>query len=157
MHDPLSPHRHDPNPNPPSASSTFYLHLPDGSERAVTVADLRGMPAATVPDCYIVSTGHGTSGPFRFGGVLLLDLLSAYMAPDQIWAQVEVISEDGFGARLYKEELGQSGRTGQILLAYDIDGAPMTRQQGLVRLIVPGETDDALKQVKWVGRMRVAG
>ncbi len=157
MHDPLSPHRHDPNPNPPSPSPTFRLRLPDGSERAVTVADLRRMPATTAPDCYIVSTGHGTSGPFTFGGVLLLDLLAAYMAPDQTWTQVEVVSGDGFGARLYRQELEQSGRTAPILLAYDIDGGPMTRQQGLVRLIVPGETDDALKQVKWLGNITVIG
>jgi hypothetical protein len=33
------------------------------------------------------------------------------------------------------------------------DGQKLTRRQGLVRLIVPREKDDALRQVKWVGRI----
>jgi len=36
-----------------------------------------------------------------------------------------------------------------------MDGATLTRAQGLVRLIVPSETDDALRQVKWVGRIEI--
>jgi hypothetical protein len=40
-------------------------------------------------------------------------------------------------------------------LSYAIDGTPLTRAQGLVRLIVPSETDDALRQVKWVQRIEV--
>lgn len=157
MSDPLSPHRHDPNPGPPSQDPTFHLLLPEGGARAITLTDLRRLPATIVTDCTIVSTEHGTSGPFSFGGVLVLDLLAAHLAPDQVWTQVEVVSEDGFGARLYRHELEQTGRAGQILLAYAIGGEAMTRQQGLVRLIAPGETDDALKQVKWVGRVRVVG
>jgi hypothetical protein len=35
-------------------------------------------------------------------------------------------------------------------LALACDGKPLTRTQGLVRLIVPQEDDDALRQVKWV-------
>jgi hypothetical protein len=31
----------------------------------------------------------------------------------------------------------------------------MTRKQGLVRLVVPTETDDALRQVKWIAEIRV--
>jgi hypothetical protein len=31
-----------------------------------------------------------------------------------------------------------------------LNGQPLTRAQGLIRLIVPAETDDALRQVKWV-------
>lgn len=152
----LAPHPHDPNPDPPSDDPTFHLHLPDGSERLVTVADLRYLPAVTVTNCYIVSTGHGVSGPFTFSGVLLLDLLTAHLALNQVWTQVEVISGDGFGTRLEAAELHHPDRAGQILLACDIDGASLTRQQGLVRLIVPGETGDALKQVKWVETVRVA-
>ncbi|MCB0075748.1 MAG: molybdopterin-dependent oxidoreductase [Caldilineaceae bacterium] len=41
------------------------------------------------------------------------------------------------------------------LLAITLDGQPLTREQGLVRLIVPTETDDALKQVKWVAEIVV--
>ena len=65
------------------------------------------------------------------------------------------MSGDGFGTRVSKEELLAAGQAGQHLLAYAIDGQPLTRAQGLVRLIVPSETDDALRQVKWVAEVNV--
>jgi DMSO/TMAO reductase YedYZ molybdopterin-dependent catalytic subunit len=42
-----------------------------------------------------------------------------------------------------------------VLLAYMLDGAPLARGQGLVRLIVPSETDDALRQVKWLATITI--
>lgn len=155
MHDLLAPHRHDPNPDPPSADPAFTLTRPDGIEYDVTPSALSALPQTSVSDCYIVSTGHGISGPFTFTGVLLIDLLAAYLDEDLAWDRVEVISGDGFGTRLTSDELRQPGRAGKILLACVIDGEPMTRTQGLVRLIVPSETDDALRQVKWVSQIRV--
>ena len=53
------------------------------------------------------------------------------------------------------DELHQPSPAGPILLAYAINKQQMTRQQGLVRLIVPSAKDDALRQVKWVGRINV--
>ena len=73
------------------------------------------------------------------------------------WSEVEVISADGFGNRVVKEELLEPDPAGPILLAYAIDGRTMSREEGLVRLVVPSERDDALRQVKWVGRIRVCG
>ncbi|MCX7851172.1 MAG: molybdopterin-dependent oxidoreductase [Caldilineales bacterium] len=147
----VPPHRHDPNPFPPSDDPTFTLEQPDGSAVRLTVADLRALPAVTVPNCYIVSTGHGTSGPFTFGGVLVRDLLAAYLPAEMPWSAVVVLSGDGFGTRLSAAEV----QAEPVLLAYTVDGRPLTRREGLVRLIVPGETDDALKQVKWVERVMV--
>ncbi len=155
--DPFTPHQHDPNPNPPSEDPSFVLAGVRGGEITLDVADLRRLPVTVVSDCTIVSTGHGTSGPFTFTGVRLVDLLAAHVDPGQTWSQVEILSGDGFGTRLRRAELEAPGRTGQIVLAYGIDGAPLTRAQGLVRLIVPAETDDALRQVKWVGRINVRG
>jgi len=152
-HDPLEPHSHDPNPEPPSPDPTFTLHAPGGASFAVTLERLRALPTTHVPDCYIVSTGHGTSGPFTFGGVRLLALVARYVSGP--WSQVEVISADGFGNRVHREELEHADPAGPILLAHTVDGEPMTREQGLVRLIVPSEKDDALRQVKWVGRINV--
>lgn len=154
-HDPLRPHAHDPNPEPASPDPTFLWVGPDGREKNITVADLQQLPRTTVPNCTIISTGHGTSGPFAFAGVTLLDFLHSQLPPDQPWAEVEVISVDGFGNRLLAEELYQPDPAGPVLLGYLLDGQPLTREQGLVRMIVPSEKDDALRQVKWVGRINV--
>ena len=154
-HDPLRPHAHDPNPEPPSPDPAFQLIRPDGSETAVTVAELQALPKTTVPNCTIVSTGHGTSGPFEFGGVTLLDFMRSHLSPGQAWSEVEVISADGFGNRVLAEELHRPDPAGPILLAYELDGQLLSREQGLVRMIVPIEKDDALRQVKWVGQITV--
>lgn len=154
-HDPLQPHSHDPNPAPPSDDPSFTLSLPDGTDIELTVDRLRELPATTVSDCYIVSTGHGTSGPFAFTGVQLTDLIAAHGVPAEDWSEIEVISADGFGTRLPAEDVREPADAGPIILAYAIDGEPMTRRQGLIRLVDPSETDDALRQVKWIGRLNV--
>lgn len=154
-HDPLQPHAHDPNPEPPSDDPSFRLSLPDGTDVIVTVGRLRDLPATTVSNCYIVSTGHGTSGPFAFTGVQVRDLCVAYEVPAETLSQVEVISADGFGTRLTPKDVREPADAGPIILAYSIDGEAMTRQQGLVRLIDPSETDDALRQIKWVGQINL--
>ncbi len=154
-HDPLRPHAHDPNPAPPSSAADFVLGLPDSSHRPVTPADLAQLPVVTVADCFVVSTGHGTSGPFAFTGPRLIDFVAHFW--QGAWDQVEVISGDGFGTRVHRVELEDPTVTRPIILAVKMDGAPLTRAQGLVRLIVPSETDDALRQVKWVGQVNVKG
>lgn len=153
-HDPLRPHSHEPNPKPPSADPTITLTMPDEREILVTVEELqREYRAVTLSDCYIVSTGHGTSGPFAFTGVRLLDLVLRYA--ENSWSQLEVVSADGFGNRVMAAELTKPEPREPILLAYAIDGIPLTRKRGLVRMIVPSETDDALRQVKWVSVVRI--
>ncbi len=153
--DPLQPHSHDPNPAPPSADPMFELLLPNGRSHRITVYDLQQLPKTSVVNCYIVSTGHGTSGPFTFIGATLLAFINHYWA--EPWSQAEVVSADGFGNRVLAEELHQPAPAGPILLAYEMDGQPLTREQGLVRMIVPSERDDALRQVKWVGQVKVIG
>lgn len=154
-HDPLRPHSHDPNPQPPSPDPTFALTLPNGRSQFIKVNDLQQLPPTSVSDCYIVSTGHGTTGPFTFTGVTLRTFVRHYCT--EPWSEVEVISTDGFGNRVLAEELEQPDPAGPILLAYMLDGQPLTREQGLVRMIVPSERDDALRQVKWVGKMIMVG
>jgi hypothetical protein len=154
-HDPLRPHRHDPNPEPPSADPDFTFTWPGGSAR-LSPEDLRRLPSLTLSGCYIVSTGHGTTGPFAFTGVPLLELVEHYLAPHTPWEQVAVISGDGFGARLTRQELTALPASRPALLAYALDSQPLTRTQGLVRLIEPNESDDALRQVKWIAEIRIA-
>ena len=153
-HDPLRPHRHDPNPEPPPAAVAFTMIWP-GGEAVLAPDDLRRLPSTTVRDCTIVSTGHGTSGPFAFTGTPLLGLIEHFL-PGTDWGEVAVISADGFGARLYRHELLALPAQRPALLAYTIDDRPLTRREGLVRLIEPNETDDALRQVKWIARVVVS-
>ncbi len=153
--DPLQPHSHEPNPAPPTDDPTFKLVLPNGRSQTITVQDLQQLPNVSVADCYIVSTGHGTSGPFTFTGATLLAFVSHYC--DEPWSQVEVVSTDGFGNRVLAKELHQPDPAGPILLAHEMNGQSLTREQGLVRMIVPSERDDALRQVKWVGKVKVIG
>ena len=151
--DPLQPHSHEPNPAPPSADSSFELVLENGRSQTITVHHLQQLPKTSVGNCYIVSTGHGTTGPFTFTGVTLLDFTTHFC--EEAWSELEVVSADGFGNRVFAGELHQPDPAGPILLAYEMDGEPLTREHGLVRMIVPSERDDALRQVKWVGEVRV--
>ena len=154
-HDPLRPHAHDPNPTPPTPTPDFIFTGPAGTNSTVTVSYLQQLPETKVPNCYIVSTGHGTSGPFTFVGVTLLDLIQSLIPSDQTWSEIEVISADGFGNRVVAAELAQPDPAGPILLSYKVDDQLMSRAAGLVRMIVPNEKDDALRQVKWVGQINL--
>ena len=146
-------HAHEPNPAPPSPETAFVIHLPN--DRIVTwdVADLQQLPTTVVPDCYIVSTGHGTSGPFIFAGVRLQDFLEYWLGHNEPWAMVDLISSDGFGTRLTPADLAKETGQRPSLLACTLNDEPLTREKGLIRLIVPTETDDALRQVKWVSQI----
>lgn len=151
----LHGHAHDPNPRPPSADATLFFQYENEPEITLSVEELRHYPQALVEGCYIVSTGHGTTGPFNFGGVQLRDLVIACLPIGAVWDHVDVISADNFGTRIRAGELLADPGLHPILLAYQLDGKPLTREQGLVRLVVPSETDDALRQVKWVARVEV--
>ena len=147
-HDSQQPHNHDPNPEPPGDDPAFHLLVPSGVSWLLTPADLATLPQTAVADCYIVSTGHGSSGPFTFGGVALGELIAAYY--HDLWHDAEIVSGDGFGNRVKFAEAQPGNSMPPILIATEIDGRPMTRDEGLVRLIVPAERDDALRQVKWI-------
>lgn len=153
-HDPLRPHRHDPNPAPPSPDPAFTLITANGQSQTLTPDDLTRLPQSQSRPFYIVTTSHGTSGPFIFRGVTLLDLLQQF-PPLPPHFQVEAISGDGFGTRIESEELFRPHANGPVLLSTHRDGQMMTRPQGLIRLIIPSETDDALRQVKWLATLRV--
>lgn len=151
----LHTHVHEPNPVPPSGEPVFVVALPDREEISVGVADLDRLTPCEVRNCYIVSTGHGTSRPFTFGGVRLADFVDAYLPSSAAWRELDLVSADGFGNRVLAEELGADEGDRPTLLATTLDGRPMSREQGLLRLIVPGETDDALRQVKWIRRIDI--
>ena len=153
-HDPLRPHRHDPNPAPPSPDPAFTLITATGATHLITPDNLARLPQNHSQPVYIVTTSHGTTGPFIFSGVTLLDLLQQF-APLPVQFQVEAISGDGFGTRVEGHELLHPHANGPILLSTHRNDQPLTRPQGLIRLIVPSETDDALRQVKWLTTLRL--
>ncbi len=146
---------HEPNPDPPSQETEFLLVNAGVASIIISVEDLSVLPRTSLEHCYIVSTGHGTSGPFVFSGVAITEFIHR-MIPDLTdWTLIEVIGADGFGTSFKLDELAESDNSRHPILADSIDGQPMTRNQGLVRLIVPNEKDDALRQVKWVAQIRV--
>ena len=146
------PHAHDSNPTPPDDDASFEIVLSD-LRRRVTVEALRALPDHTLRGAVIASTGHPSSGPFDLSGVTLKTLIAAYAPGD--WVAALVVSGDGFGTRVLADEwLGERERP--ILLAHTVDGRPLTRAAGLVRLIVPSEMDEALRQIKWVAEIRLA-
>lgn len=146
----MSEQGHDPNPTPPTDDPSLHIVTPAGAT-LITVEDLRALPARTLPDSYIISTGHGVSGPFVFKGAALGEVIARYAGGR--WMAAMIVSADGFGTRVTAEEWHSPSRP--ILLAYAIDGRPLTRAAGLVRLIVPTETDEALRQIKWVEAIRL--
>lgn len=145
------PHSHEPNPTPPPGNADITLHYQGGST-ILKPDSLLSMRQQLVHNCTILSTGHGTSGPFTFGGVPLSALVENYL--QQAWSTVEIISADGFRTRLAGEELRRSAER-PVLLALTKDGQLMSREEGLVRLVVPYETGGALQQVKWVSEIRI--
>lgn len=149
-----SPHVHEPNLTPPNSDPALELMIPSGKRTRIQPADLANMPQEEVHDCYIVSTGHGTSGPFTFSGVAVRDFLDATMGSGAGWSSVELLGADGFGAFVGRDEL-EDGADRPALLATHLSGELLTRDQGLVRLIVPSETGDALRQVKWLSKIIV--
>jgi DMSO/TMAO reductase YedYZ molybdopterin-dependent catalytic subunit len=148
----LHSHPHEPNPAPSTTDTTLTLLRPDGTVVSLTVEDLGRLPQQSVPNCMIISTGHSATGPFRFEGVSLQDLLTANAVIH--YECVDVVSADNFGTRLMAQEIGLNASR-PLLLATACNGAPLTRSEGLVRLIVPHETDDALRQVKWIARIEI--
>lgn len=150
--DPLQPHSHANNSEPPSADPSIELSLPSGRCKQLTLTDLSAYQQTSFS--YSYQTDHGVHGPYLLSGVALRDLLQAeYASP---FREVEVWSVDRFGNRIYAAELTQSPPlTDPILLCTSSDGRPLTRANGLVRLVVPSETDNALRQVKWVAKLIV--
>jgi DMSO/TMAO reductase YedYZ molybdopterin-dependent catalytic subunit len=149
-------HPHEPNLDTPAGDGSLTVYTPDGRVHLFTVEDLHNLPYTEVHNCYIVSTGHGASGPLVFGGVRLADVLAQVLAADVHWQHVDVMAHDGFGARLTPADLDATTAQHPILLAYTLDSVPLSRKHGLVRLIVPSEVDDALRQVKWISTITIA-
>lgn len=150
QHDPLQPHSHDNNIVPPSDDPSLTLHPPDHSQIEISLEQLGSYPQTEF--AYQYHTDHGIHGPYQLRGVSLYDLIQAHF--DGAYSQVEIISADGFGNRIFVDEVKAPSAT-PILLCTHSDDQPLTRQHGLIRLVVPTETDNALRQIKWVATIKI--
>lgn len=149
---PLNPHSHDNNPSPPDNDTAIRLIDPAGKQNIIPLGKLlKDYPQWTIPT-YTYTTDHGQHGPYRLEGVRLLDLIDQNL--DLPWNQVEVVSADGFGNHLLRSELAPP-KEDPVLLCTRSNGEQLQRQHGLVRLVVPSETDNALRQIKWVRQIVV--
>lgn len=135
--------------------------------RAFSLADLRRLPKRTV-ECFHHCAGDPTDakdakrlvGNVRWGGADLAALLETCgVRPEAtfVWAYgPDSGSYQGLPAgRFWKDMPIGRLREGGVLLAYDLNGAPLAPQRGFpVRLIVPGYygTND----VKWLCRLELA-
>lgn len=139
---------------PPGDDPTFRLVLPNGRQRVWNVADLLALPPTILP-AYTFVTDHGAHGPYRLQGAALRDVVAAVW--DGVWQEAEVVSADGYSNRVQREEVegGNSAEIAPILLCYAANDQPLTRRHGLIRLVVPSETDNALRQIKWVHAIRL--
>ena len=155
MSDPFDvDHHHNNIAVPENYEGGLDLVLPDGTVRLLSLTALRSnYPTADIP-AYRYTTDHGQHGPYRLTGVALRDLLAAELSPQTDWEQAEVISVDGYGNRVWASETADLTH-GPILLCWLCDGRELTPQQGRIRLVVPSETDNALRQIKWVKTIRV--
>lgn len=151
MSDPLKPHKHSNNTTPPRGNSNITLYNTDSSSVELSLEQLQmNYPPSIIP-AYTYVTDHGVHGPYKLEGVSLKDLITKEVKTP--WSELEVLSADGFGNRLSKEEIFAKGDP--IMLYFKTDGEMLTKQHGLVRLVVPSETDNALRQIKWVKTINV--
>lgn len=151
-------HSHEPNLVAPGGDGSLLLQLPEGSERQLTVTDLAALPSCArsgrLPDCQ-----HGARHlrpiclwwrrPRQPAGRPAADrggLASSQRLERRRFRHPAHPRRPGCCQRRTADPAGLSLRR---------QTAP-PRARGLVRLVVPAEVDDALRQVKWVSHIRLS-
>jgi DMSO/TMAO reductase YedYZ molybdopterin-dependent catalytic subunit len=143
-----TPKKHHNNTTIPETNSDIYLELAT-KESKLSLEDLMTKYPQSVIEAYTYVTNHGVHGPYRLEGVSLLDLIPEMFAA---WSSVEVISADGFANTLSKAELLAAKEP--AMLYYLSDGKSLEPKHGPIRLVVPSETNNAIRQIKWVKRIQ---
>jgi len=141
--------------NPPFPTfdpATWRLRI-DGLVREpveLTAAELRGLPRADQVSDFHCVTGWSVYD-VRWGGVRFDTLLEAAGGVRPGARAIDVVSaEEPYVDTLTLEQL----RVPDAMLAYDMDGAPLTREHGApVRVVMPRMY--GYKGVKWVARLHV--
>ncbi|GAM83848.1 hypothetical protein ANO11243_018380 [Dothideomycetidae sp. 11243] len=153
------------------------IEMMDGSEVEYSVADLRDKFTAHTITATLQCSGnrraHMTAGArqtngLQWGvggisnaewtGVLLRDLLAAAGLPvddppDDV-KHALFAGAEAYGASIPIEKA--TDRRGDVLLAYEMNGKPLSRDHGFpLRVIVPGHV--AARSVKWVNKITLSG
>jgi DMSO/TMAO reductase YedYZ molybdopterin-dependent catalytic subunit len=138
-------------PMPRFDPATWHLRI-DGlvaAPQRLTYDELRALPSVRQTSDFHCVTGWSVSG-VRWAGVRLSALLAEARPLPAARALVFVSAEEPYADTL---TLAQA-MTPDALLAYDMDGAPLTRPHGApARLVMPQMY--GYKGVKWVTRIHV--
>ena len=120
----------------------------------LSVADLRALPATTefvTLECVSNNVGGELMSTGSFTGVSLRDLL-ALAGPQSSASWVAFAARDGYTESL---PLGQVLGAPEILVAYDLDGAPLPVGHGFpARILIPGHY--GMKGPKWLDSIQLA-
>ena len=120
-----------------------------GAPASFSLADLKAMPRAEQLSDFHCVTGWSVSN-VRWAGVRIADVLEAAGAKPGVAALRFVSAEQP-----YEDSLTlQQGLLPDVMLAYEMDGGPISRPHGApVRLVMPQMY--GYKSVKWVNRIEL--
>ncbi len=105
----LDAHSHEPNPETPEGNGAFRFKAGE-IDVLIDLDLLRAIRYTELAECTIASTGHAQTGPFRFGGVLVRDLLAALLPAKAAVIHVDFVGADGYGTRLQGSAAALSAR-----------------------------------------------
>lgn len=127
----------------PVAATTIQLTGLVENPGELTVADLQGMTPQTVD---VTFQAAGKEEKHTFTGVKLWDVLDKaklQLDPkrknDQLRKYVVLTAQDGYDVVISLGEIDPGFGNQSVLLAWDQDGAPLTGEDGPVRLVTPGD------------------
>jgi DMSO/TMAO reductase YedYZ molybdopterin-dependent catalytic subunit len=127
---------------------------------SLTVDALRAFPATAQIDFKTTRDVDGRQQQTIVHGVSLKAVLeqSGLAERDRFdWrkAVVIAIARDGYRAVFSWQELFNTEGGGQVLLAYERDGAPLGANEGPIALHAPNDTRTGPRHVKWLERIEV--
>lgn len=127
----------------PSGTETIELTGEIERPTTLTIADLQTLPVETVDVTYESSSGaqqHGYTGVRLFA---VLERAGLLVDPDRnndrLSKYVVMTAKDGYEVVISWGEIDPDFGNAPILLAWEEDGAPLTGEDGPVRLVTPGD------------------
>lgn len=129
--------------SPTATDETFTIGGQVDTPLTLSVADLRAMPAETAEVTFLSGQGEQAHA---YTGVLLatlIDQAGMQLDPerknDQLRKYLVITAKDSYEVVLAWGELDPEFANTPVLVAYEEDGAPLTGEDGPVRLVVPGD------------------